>query len=170
MNSIINIIEMIKTDQMAKNYLLIIVMIILSIAALMIASYYQYHYHEYGHILKIVENSIKDADKYKNETNTNIINIQVAKFKGILIPTKIKTYSNYLGYLEYKNQDIEYQEIIKDIAVGGCSFSMNNIWSMKFHKPYITVFINITTFIFLIVILLDIKQLLLMYFTITIIL
>ena len=44
MNSIINIIEMIKTDQMAKNYLLIIVMIILSIAALMIASYYQYHY------------------------------------------------------------------------------------------------------------------------------
>ena len=170
MDIINNILETIKIDKTATILLIGIMLLILTIIALIIANYYQYHYHEYGHILKIIENSIKDADKYKTETNTNVINIQVAKSKGILIPTKIKTYSNYLEYLEHKNQDIEYQEIIKDIAVSGCSFSMNNIWSMKFHKPYITVLINITTLISLIVILLDIKQLLLVYFTITIIL
>ena len=152
---------------MAKNYLLIIVMIILSIAALMIASYYQYHYHEYGHVLKIIENSVKDANNYITETNTSIINIQVAKL-GIW---KRKTYSNYFEYLENKKQETKYQEIIKDITVGGRNFSINVVKHIKFHKPYIIALIYITTIILSIVILLDIKQLLLlfMYFAITII-
>ena len=83
-----------------------------------IAHYIQYHSHEYGHISKLKKAIYNDKEiKFDN------ITIQVAKFKGFLIPTKIKTYSNYFKYLENKKQDANYQAIIKDIAIGGYEFS-----------------------------------------------
>lgn len=59
------------------------------------------------------------------------ISIQVVKFKGVFIPTKIKTYSNYFEYLKNKKQEYEYQSIIKNIAIGGYEFSKNIITTYK---------------------------------------
>ena len=52
MDIINNILETIKIDKTAAILLIGIMLLILTIIALIIANYYQYHYHEYGHILK----------------------------------------------------------------------------------------------------------------------
>ncbi len=107
----------------------------------------QYHIHEYGHILELKKSIYKNIREYKKEMKSNKINIQVIKFKGILIPTKIKTYSDYFEFLKNKKQECEYQNIIKNIAISGYEFSKNIIITYKlFWIMCFSIWISISTF------------------------
>lgn len=116
----------------------IMISIFITLLALIIADYIQYHIHEYGHVLKLKE-AIYNDKKIKSDN----ITIQVVKFKGY---TKRKVYSEYFQYLENNKQETEYQNIIKDIATNGYQFSKQ----METYKLFWIVcsFILISTIIF----------------------
>ena len=118
---------------------------------------YKFYYHEYGHILKLKENLYKDIDNYIEEMKSHKINIQVVDFINTT-KQKRKTYSNYFEYLENKKQGINYQKIIKDIAIGGYEFSKNTIKHIELHKLCIYFSNIITAFILLIIIISNINN------------
>ena len=100
-------------------------MLLIMLLVIVIIDKYQFHLHEYGHVLKIKENLYKNIDDYKKKTNLKTVTIEVIIFTTPFspIPVKRKIYSEYFTYLEKNSKDIRYQNIIKDIAIGGYSFS-----------------------------------------------
>ncbi len=103
-------------DKIALILFFIMIGLAVILLTVMINRKYEYHFHEYGHVIKLKENIYKDIYNYKKEIKSDEINIQVVKFLGSF---KVKTYCDYFKYLENKKQLTEYQEVIKDIAISG---------------------------------------------------
>lgn len=128
-----NILDFLKPNNQGSEILLCIILILLPIILFkilfIIIHYIQCRIHEYGHILKLKKEIYRNISDYKKETNSNTINIKVAKFKGTY---KIKTYSDYFAYLQNKKQEFKYQNIIKDIAISGYQFNKQTIMYIPF--------------------------------------
>lgn len=125
MSNILNFLKSLYLPERICNLLYKIVFII-------ITGPIQCRIHEYGHVLKLKKEIYKDINNYKEETNSNIINIKIAKFECDYkikehIDYKIKTYSDYFIYLQNKKQEFKYQNIIKDIAINGYQFNKQAI-------------------------------------------
>ena len=94
----------------------IMISISIMLVTLILLQHIQYHIHEYGHVLKLKE-AIYNDKKIKSD-NITIQVVIFTTFFGLWI-SKIKVYSEYFQYLDNNKQEIEYQDIIKDIATGG---------------------------------------------------
>mgnify|MGYP005771476807 FL=1 len=153
-------------DKIALILFFIMIGLAVILLTVMINRKYEYHFHEYGHVIKLKENIYKDIYNYKKEIKSDEINIQVVKFLGSF---KVKTYCDYFKYLENKKQLTEYQEVIKDIAIGGYVFSKHVTKHINFHKLYILFSVTMATSIWLLLIL-YINHSLISHFVLTIIL
>ena len=132
----------------------ILVLLIIIFLVIYFLDMYIFYFHEYGHISKMIENLKKDIHNYEKEVKSNII-IQVTEYATFfnVITFKRKTYSNYFKYLENKRQESKYQDIIKDIAIGGYEFSKQLENYKIFHMLHTIFTISATISLTLIVVL-----------------